>query len=174
MRRRDMFAYVIARVLGAALGAIALRALWGGRRSERPFGAIFLGWEVTVVQGFLAQTGISLSLGCDHPDDSQQRQDQQMDAAGIWVPTVVIVFFESPITGASFSPARSFGPAHVGNQWINHWLNWVAPPFGAALAVSAFRGLGRRQVRCCKLFRPLRSKKCIFKDCAYQSSQGQK
>lgn len=156
------------------LGLLPFENFGGAGAQSAHFGATLLGWEVTVVQGFLAQTGISLSLGCDHPDVPQQRQDQQMDAAGIWVPTVVIVFFESPITGASFSPARSFGPAHVGNQWINHWLNWVAPPFGAALAVSAFRGLGRRQVRCCKLFRPLRSKKCIFKDCAYQSSQGQK
>ncbi len=156
------------------LGLLPFEHFGGGRRSERPL------WRHTPRLGGDGRARISrpirdhLSLGCDNPDVPQQRKDQQMDAAGSWVPAVVIVYFESPITGARFSHARSFGPALVGNQWINHWLYWVAPPFGAALAVSAFRGLGRRQVRCCKLFRPLRSKNCIFKDCAYQSSRAQK
>jgi glycerol uptake facilitator-like aquaporin len=39
-----------------------------------------------------------------------------------------------PFSGASFNPARTFGPDLVGNTWTGVWIYFVAPPLGAALA----------------------------------------
>lgn len=43
-----------------------------------------------------------------------------------------------PLTGASMNPARSFGPALVANVWDDHWIYWLGPLIGAAVAALIY------------------------------------
>lgn len=46
-----------------------------------------------------------------------------------------------PLTGGSFNPARSLGPAVVGGIWTAHWLYWLAPTLGMIAAMHIYRRL---------------------------------
>lgn len=58
-----------------------------------------------------------------------------------------------PVDGCSINPTRSFGPAvvatirysndaeKVNSIWKDHWVFWLGPLVGAALAVAAYKGM---------------------------------
>ena len=48
-----------------------------------------------------------------------------------------------PLTGGSFNPARSLGPAVVGDVWTAHWLYWLAPVLGMGLGMRLYDALRR-------------------------------
>lgn len=175
MHRHDLFAYILAQVLGAVLGTIAFYAVWGDWAESIQFGATLLGEGVTILQGFVAEAGITFLLMLTILLCLSSDKTARWTPLVVWVLIVGVVYAESPVTGTSFNPARSFGPALIGGMWRHHWLYWVAPPIGAVLAVLVFHlgAMGRRRVRCCKLFHPLHSRNCIFKDCAYLDLQRQ-
>jgi len=116
--------YVAAQLLGASLAAFTLLALFG---LEGNLG-------VTVPAGSVSQ---ALAL------ETLLTFFLLLVALRSGLPGVVggVVALEAamggPITGASMNPARSFGPALASGIWTAHWVYWLAPLLGAALAVGA-------------------------------------
>jgi aquaporin Z len=43
-----------------------------------------------------------------------------------------------PLTGGSFNPARSLGPALTSGIWTAHWLYWCAPILGMVAAMRLY------------------------------------
>jgi aquaporin Z len=76
------------------------------------------------------------------------------------------ITLESPLSGMSMNPARTFGPAFLGQIWDAWWIYFTAPPLGMLLAAEVFvRERGAKAVWCAKLLH-LNGKRCIFR-CAY-------
>ncbi|MBK8809482.1 MAG: aquaporin [Acidobacteria bacterium] len=83
-------------------------------------------------------------------------------AAGALV--AIFIAFESPVSGMSMNPARTFGSAIVGGIWTNWWVYFAAPPLGMLAAGELFVRLrGAGAVVCAKLDHDS-SYRCIF-DC---------
>ena len=74
----------------------------------------------------------------------------------------IYITFESPISGMSMNPARSFSSAVVAGQWIAWWIYFVAPPIAMLAAAEFFvRARGLHRVLCAKLDH-FGSARCIF------------
>jgi aquaporin Z len=86
--------------------------------------------------------------------------------AGALVATYITL--ESPLSGMSMSPARSFASAAPGRLWSSLWIYFTAPPLGMILAAQVYLWLrGKHAVFCAKLHHE-NHKRCIFR-CNYQA-----
>ena len=81
--------------------------------------------------------------------------------AGALVATYITI--ESPISGMSMNPARTFSSAVAGNIWMSLWIYFVAPPIGMLLAAEVHRRLNvGRAISCAKLHHH-NNYRCIFR-----------
>ncbi len=49
-------------------------------------------------------------------------------------------FLGFALTGAAMNPARALGPAWAGDVWGDHWIYWIGPLAGAAMAAFVYEG----------------------------------
>lgn len=69
---------------------------------------------------------------------------------------------ESPVSGMSMNPARTFASAVVAGQWMAWWIYFLAPPIAMLAAAELFvRVRGARAVHCAKLHHH-NGARCIF------------
>lgn len=53
------------------------------------------------------------------------------------------IAFESPLSGMSMNPARTFGSALIAGRWDGIWIYFTAPPLAALAAAALFSRFGR-------------------------------
>src|SRR4029078_10734936 len=77
------------------------------------------------------------------------------------------ITFESPISGMSMNPARTFSSAFGAGVWMSLWIYFVAPPLGMLLAAEVFTR-GKNGARCAK-FHHHNNQRCIFR-CNFETT----
>ncbi len=131
--------YVIAQLAGAVVGAYLIVAVIPDA-AEGNLGAHGLGIGVSAAGGLLAEIALTFFLVfVVFAVAIDPRGPQYLAPIAIGLAVFVDHLFGVTITGASMNPARSFGPALVAWDWGNHWIYWVGPGVGAALAALGYR-----------------------------------
>ncbi|KAK2631198.1 hypothetical protein EUGRSUZ_K02339 [Eucalyptus grandis] len=125
--------YWVAQLLGAILASLLLRLVTAGMR---PVGFI-LGSGVGEMNGLLLE--IVMTFGLVYTVYATAI-DPKRGSLGIIAPLAIglivaaNILVGGPFDGASMNPALAFGPALVGWRWRHHWIYWLGPLIGGALA----------------------------------------
>jgi aquaporin Z len=126
--------YVVAQLLGAALAALFLRAVFG---NVEHLGATLPGpgyhaWQALVLEIALTGGLVSVILGTS----SQAQNVGAVGALGVGGYVALAGLWAAPVSGTSMNPARSFGPALLSGDWTAYWVYVAGPLIGALVAVG--------------------------------------
>src|SRR5688572_20707294 len=134
---RDVVPYVGAQCIGAIAASALLVWLLGPVGN---FGATVP--AVSVSRAFLIEMGYTGLLGFVIMGvATDERSPASVAPFAIGATVFAGALVTGPLTGGSFNPARSLGPAVMGGVWTAHWLYWLAPITGMIAAMHAYRRL---------------------------------
>ena len=134
---RDVPLYWGAQLVGAIVGSAGLLALFGqtgDMGATVPAGSAMQSLGLEVALTFILMFVI-MAVATD------QRAVGQGAAIAIGTTVGLEAIFAGPISGASMNPARSLGPALIGEVWSAHWVYWLGPLAGAAAGALLYRWL---------------------------------
>ncbi|KAI3750861.1 hypothetical protein L2E82_21733 [Cichorium intybus] len=125
--------YWVAQLLGAVVASLLLRLATDGMRP--------IGFAVSTGVGNLNALlmEIILTFGLVYTVFATAI-DHKRGTLGTIAPLAIAfivganILVGGPFEGAAMNPARAFGPALVGWRWNNHWVYWLGPFIGAAIA----------------------------------------
>jgi len=133
----DVVPYIGAQLLGATAAALLLRFFLGDAvqaAATVPRIGVLRGCGVEVVLTFFLMLVI-MAVATD------ARVASPVAGVAVGLTIALDALMGGGLTGASMNPARSFGPALVAGVWQAHWIYWIGPLVGAALAVYAYQYL---------------------------------
>jgi aquaporin Z len=165
----DACFYVVAQFIGGTLGVLFSGLIWGNAIAEQNvrYAATLPGARGTRV-AFFAEMVISFVMITVILNVSNSAHITRFTGviAGALVATYVTL--ESPLSGMSMSPARSFASAAPAGLWNSLWIYFTAPPLGMMIAAQVYLWLrGKDAVFCAKLHHD-NDKRCIFR-CNYKT-----
>ena len=130
--------YWIAQLVGASLGAAVLSAAYHGP-TEAHLGAPALAAGVDPMMGMLLEAAMAFMLAIVVFGTAiDPRAPKGFAGMAIGFTLIGNILAGGSLTGASFNPARAFGPALVAGFWQDQWLYWVGPMLGAAVAALLY------------------------------------
>jgi len=125
--------YWVAQLLGAVVASALLRLATDGMRPAGFSVATGVGNLNALVMEIVMTFGLVYTVYATAIDPKR-------GSLGTIAPLAIAfivganVLVGGPFEGAAMNPARAFGPALLGWRWNNHWIYWLGPFVGAAVA----------------------------------------
>lgn len=130
-------AYAAIQCLGGILGALTLSFVLG--ENAGTLGATTLGRGTTWEQGLVIEVLLTFFLVNAIFNTAVGGKAGSLAGFAIGATLVACILMGGPLTGASFNPARTLGPAVATSQFDALWIYLVGPPVGATLAALLYR-----------------------------------
>jgi MIP family channel proteins len=142
MSPHDALFYILTQLLGAVAAASVLQLMFGGYVTANGatvpvavagFNAAKTLWLEVILTFTLVFVIFGVAV--------DKRGPNYVAGLLIGLTVALDIMLGGPYTGASMNPARSFGPALIGRVWDSHWVYWVGPLLGGALAGQIYHML---------------------------------
>lgn len=160
----DAFFYVIAQFVGGVSGVVIASLFIGMVLADRSVHyAVTQPGALGVKVAFVAEAFISFVLLLTVLTVSNSRKWTRY--TGLFAGTLIATYitFESPLSGMSMNPARTFGSAFAARSFDSLWLYFVAPPIGMLLAAELYVRLRSLKAVHCAKYHHSNNKRCIFR-----------
>ncbi len=160
--RWDASFYGVAQFLGAisgvAMATLLLRGAPGDGAVRYAVTAGVYGWAVA----FAAELAISFLLMITVLLVTNHQRLAPYTPYFVGSLYAVNITFETPLSGMSMNPARTFGPAAYSGYWHSLWIYFVAPTLGMLAAAAIFLRARHGKPAYCAKLRHANNKRCIF------------
>jgi MIP family channel proteins len=133
----DAVRYWIAQLLGGITAAWICLGLFG--RDVVVNGTPQLIMPITPAQGILVEAILTFFLVFVVHGTADDERGRRVAGLAIGATVTLDILFGGPLTGAAMNPARVFGPAVAANFWKAHYIYWIGPLLGGALAGLVYR-----------------------------------
>jgi len=131
--------YIVAQSIGAIIGS-ALTYACTPESNREALGVTAVRKGLAVEQGFGLELLFTFVLVffVFSITDAKKKTEPYGTTLGIGIVILVCHVCLIPYTGCGINPARSFGPAVVMNSFENHWIYWIGPLLGGAMAALVY------------------------------------
>lgn len=129
LRGDEMIAYWVAQFAGAVLASLAVLAAFSRDDVAGTATTPSTAWDAFWLELLLTTIFVAVIL-------QSTRSERVRGTALVAIPLALVAVHLAaiPVSGASVNPARTFGPALIGNEWGDAWIYFIAPPAGAVVA----------------------------------------
>ncbi len=132
--------YIVAQLIGAVVAALLLKYLFpAGPREAVHLGTPLITGFFSTTEGLVFEIVMTFFLMfAVFGTAIDPRGPRAIAPLVIGLIITMDIFVGGVATGAAMNPSRAFGPALVDNMWTDHWVYWIGPIVGAAIAALLY------------------------------------
>jgi MIP family channel proteins len=136
---KGAISYWASQLIGATIAAFICLGLFG--RDIVVAGTPQLGGSTSVMAGIVIEAIVTFFLVFVVYGTAVDPRAPKIGGLAIGLTITMGILFAGPLTGGAINPARVFGPALAASFWSNHYVYWLGPMIGGALAGLVYKSL---------------------------------
>lgn len=166
----DAFFYIVFQFIGGALGVLLAWTVFGVRLGHAAVKfVVTMPGVAGITAAAVAEFVIAFILMSTVLIVSNSARTARLTPFFAGSLVALFIAVESPVSGMSMNPARTFGSAVVAGEWNAWWIYFIVPPMAMLAAAEVYaRVRGLKAVLCAKLDHRGRAR-CIF-NCGFAKS----
>lgn len=133
--------YILFQIVGGLLAGLTLRLVFGSLGSAANLGSTQLSPSINPSLGIAVEAVGTFALVFGIMITSSRVKSVKRQGVIIGIILFFLIVLISPLTGASFNPARSLGPSVASGYLTNQLVYWVGPLLGGLIAAYLFNGI---------------------------------